>query len=198
MARLLLLRHARSGTDGIYYGLSDVSVTAEGRAQEDALESLLDGHSFLRVVTSPLKRCRELAGRLARTAGAPLEINEEFLEINLGDWEGRSFDEASNIYREIATQLFDYDPELAFPGGESLNGFRARVGAAFDAFASPAGGEEGDILAVLHAGVIRAVLAHLRRSDAREFWQPDIPNGSMTVIRVEAAGNSVMLPRGSR
>jgi broad specificity phosphatase PhoE len=192
MPRFLLLRHAESGTPGVYYGRSDVPVTPRGREQEERALALAAGQSFAAVVTSPLQRCRNLAARLAEASGAPLATDPDLVEIHLGDWEGRGFDEASNIYAEISRQLLAYDPALAFPGGESLREFRRRAGEAWTALAARHADAAQPVLVVCHAGVIRAIVAGLRDQDTAGFWQHRIPNCSATLLETRGAATRIL------
>jgi broad specificity phosphatase PhoE len=192
MPRFLLVRHAESGTPGVYYGRSDVAVTDEGRRQEAALLDALAQTRFAAVVTSPLTRCRALAERIADAQGLAPEVNDAVAEIHLGDWEGRTFDDASNIYREIGRQLLEYDPALAFPGGESLAGFRDRVAVAWDALTRRHAGAPGPVLVVCHGGVIRALVGSLRHLTTRDLWQQHVGNCSATLIEREDGSDRIL------
>ncbi|MHC4885848.1 MAG: histidine phosphatase family protein [Planctomycetota bacterium] len=200
MARFLFIRHAQSGVPGIYYGRDDVAVTEAGQEQEAELLSLLECRSFKTVLTSPLTRCNALAERAATLVGVKAEVIPELVEIHLGDWEGRSFEESSTLYQDIADQLCDYDPALAFPGGESLQGFKARVAAAWENMLKGYGHLQDEILVFCHAGVIRALLATLQGSSTRDFWAPFVTNCSATVILGEAGASQILavgVPLGS-
>jgi broad specificity phosphatase PhoE len=46
-----------------------------------------------RIISSPLRRCREFAERTATVSNIPLEIDEQWQEIDYGDWDGMPIDE---------------------------------------------------------------------------------------------------------
>jgi broad specificity phosphatase PhoE len=195
--RFVLLRHAESGTPGVYYGRSDVAVTPAGREAEAAALARLRGYALSTVVTSPLSRCAHLAGRIAEQAGVELHVEPELAEIHLGDWEGRTFDEAASVYQEIGRQLLSKSPELAFPGGESLAGFRERVAGAWEKVTDAHARAGAAVLVACHAGVIRALLGHLRQTSAADFWTDHIPNLSVTVVDTDGADPRLPLIGGT-
>lgn len=192
MTVFALLRHAESGTPGQYYGRTDVPLTPNGREVEAALLPRLATHPFGAVICSPLQRCRHLAMRAAEAAGLPLAVEPDLSEIDLGDWEGRTFDEASNIYAEIAQQLLACDPTLSFPGGESLQSFRQRVMAAWGRLCRQHERTTGPVLVVTHGGVIRTVLAAALELGPKDFWQHAVQNASLTLLEHEAGITQVL------
>ncbi|MDE0679577.1 MAG: alpha-ribazole phosphatase family protein [Gammaproteobacteria bacterium] len=145
---LILVRHTRLDVvPGLCYGQTDLDV-ADTFADEAAvvLSSLPE---VRRVVSSPLRRCRALAQRIADSAGLPMDIDERFKEIDFGAWEGRPWAEVPKQEIDAWAEDFLY----ARPhGGESVAMLRNRVGAAladWSALNEP-------IVIVTHAGVIRA------------------------------------------
>ena len=84
MSRLYLIRHARpASTWG--QGEADPGLDLEGARQalsvRDALLALPRAERPTRVVSSPLRRCRETAAPLAHALGVPVEIDAAVGEI---------------------------------------------------------------------------------------------------------------------
>lgn len=111
------------------------------------------------LVESGLMRCRQTTGAL-ETAGLvvpPPLIEPDWMEQNFGRWQGRSW---SELEAAKDPDLADFwrDPALvAPPGGESFAELCLRVRAGHARLEQAHGGR--DILAVIHAGTIRALLA---------------------------------------
>lgn len=84
MTRVYLIRHGRPssswGGDDQDPGLDPVG-QAQARAVADRFVQLPVGDRPTRVVSSPLRRCRETAEPTARAMGLPLEIDPVFGEI---------------------------------------------------------------------------------------------------------------------
>lgn len=140
-----------------------------------------------RIVTSPLKRCSAFAEALADKHGLPLASESRFREVGLGSWEGLS---PAEITARDADQFeaFYRDPcRNRPPGAEPLETFGQRVAEAFEAVLGAHPGEH--ILVVAHAGVIRAALGHVLRSEPVNWYRTRIDNAALTGFRRSRFGN---------
>lgn len=117
---------------------------AGGRAKVQALA--LTGPAAERCWVSPAAAARETAELI----GIAAEETPALRDIDAGAWTGRSLD--SLAPEAIATWLAA--PEAGVPGGESMAAVRTRVGPWLDALG------EGRMLAISHAAVLRAAIAH--------------------------------------
>ena len=45
------------------------------------------------IISSPLKRCRQFAERLSAKMSLPLKVDQEWQEIDYGDWDGMPINE---------------------------------------------------------------------------------------------------------
>lgn len=110
---IYLARHGETAwsLSGQHTGLTDLPLTARGERNASRLRQRLAGLTFVKVFTSPLQRARrtcELAG-----FGPVAEIDNDLLEWNYGEYEGRR---TSEIRAERPNwQLF----RDGCPGGES-------------------------------------------------------------------------------
>src|SRR5690606_37968572 len=84
MSRLYLIRHGKPasawGEGDADPGL-DAAGTVQAQAARDALMALPDNERPLRVVSSPLRRCRETAEPLAVALGVEVEIDPAVGEV---------------------------------------------------------------------------------------------------------------------
>lgn len=165
---LTLVRHTRPALSGVCYGVTDVAL-ADSFAQEEAvLAGTLTPAP--RLVSSPLTRCRRLAGRLARRWGVPLTVDRRWQEMDFGAWEGRAWDDVPRAELDAwAADLLHARPH----GGESVAMLLARVRAAIP--------DADGALVVTHAGPIRAALVAAGEADG---WQR--PVGFGAVMRLDA------------
>jgi broad specificity phosphatase PhoE len=110
---IYLARHGETAwsLSGQHTGLTDLPLTARGERNASRLRQRLAGLTFAKVFTSPLQRARrtcELTG-----FGPVAEIDNDLLEWNYGEYEGRR---TSEIRAERPNwQLF----RDGCPGGES-------------------------------------------------------------------------------
>src|SRR5215210_8569589 len=87
---VVLVRHGETewSRSGQHTGRTDIPLTDLGRRQALAAGSVLEGHEFARVLSSPLSRALETA-RLAGY-GDVVETDDDLLEWDYGVWEGRT------------------------------------------------------------------------------------------------------------
>jgi broad specificity phosphatase PhoE len=154
--RIYLLRHARVAyfENGRPLRPESVPLTDEGREQARAAAAVLEGIEFDRVITSGLLRTIETA-RIVAPDAEP-ESWPELREIESGRLEDIPEDELERTFVEAWR---DVVPEEAqFLGGESIGSLLDRVIPAVDQLL---GDPDWDVLlAVLHAGVNRAILSY--------------------------------------
>jgi alpha-ribazole phosphatase len=168
-ASLWCMRHPPVAAEGLCYGQYDVPARIDPEeAASIALRALggaLGDARFDAVCTSPLSRTRGVAEAIARRMSLPLEIDARIAELSMGEWDGQLF---ADIERTDAARFTRWMAEWqseAPPGGETILALQARVDAFLeDASASP----HRALLAVTHAGVIRAIRARVMRISYEE------------------------------
>lgn len=180
---LYLVRHGSIGPvgQGCYIGSTDAPLCEEGERQVAALAERLRARTGLRrCVCSPLRRAVRTAEILGGATGLAPEIVPDLREIAFGSWEGRTFDEIRDSSPDQVGESARFAPDFAFPGGERMQDFLARVRRAAERLAA----EPEVVLAVTHAGVIRAMLCHLLALPPRAYVAFDIAPASLTVVRL--------------
>ena len=163
MTLLLLVRHGHTPTAGrILTGWAKgVHLSERGREQAEALVRRLEKIPIDAIYSSPLERCRETAAPLAKARGLPVRLRRDLLEVDYGDWSGRSIRQLARTRAWRAVQ--DAPSAVRFPGGETLRGVQAR---AVDAVRSIAEAHpEGCVAVITHADVVRLALAGLGALD---------------------------------
>lgn len=105
----------------------DVPLSEKGRREIEALSGRLAVEPYDLIVHSPLLRAAETARIIAAgRSDAEWRVYPEFMEIDLGQWEGQ-------IYSEMVARENDFyqnwlmDAHLAVPGGESFAMVAARA-----------------------------------------------------------------------
>ncbi|HEX4152308.1 MAG TPA: histidine phosphatase family protein [Steroidobacteraceae bacterium] len=193
---MYLIRHLQPiGGRGICYGSRDLCCDHNSLPRAAAaLRTRLPPRALREfpLFTSPLSRCRALAQELA----APREpcVAEELREIDFGAWEGTAWDDLPRAELDAwARDVWHYRPG----GGESaamLEERWRRWCATLDARMSDA------VIAVTHAGVIRAALAASGRLRREEAASTRIAFGSLHVVeppagsmRLQGAGSCATL-----
>ena len=121
------------------------------------------------VWSSPLQRCRALAGALHP---AP-RFDERLMEMNFGLWEGRPWDAVPRSERDAwAADLMGFAP----PGGESAEQVKERLSGCVAACARE------EIALVTHAGIIRLLLSMHHQQPLRDFLDYPVPYGGLVTV----------------
>ena len=174
--QIYLVRHGEVDVPtGVCYGQLDCAVSEEFDIECQRLTHYFTAPSFLEkvvnnpplIISSPLTRCYQLAQALKQALdykadaklNAKLQINEDFKEIDFGDWEGRTWQSIGQEQIECwNNDLLDY----IFPNGESARSFDQRVIDAWNELITHLTAETTSktVVIIAHAGVIRSILAH--------------------------------------
>ena len=147
------LRHAPiAGPDGRIHGLDDVPCRGLGAAEKAALADALPSDAVW--MASHLARARDTAEAIS---GQQPRIEEDLAEQHFGRWQGMTWDEVRDRDGDAWRDFWEDPAANAAPGGESFAEAARRVAAAVDRLTGENAGR--DIVAVAHAGTIRAAIA---------------------------------------
>ena len=177
-----LVRHLPTDMPaGHCYGRLDLP---PGQAHDPApVLAALRGFPAVRLLSSPARRCRALAGAIGAACRLPPAFDARLLELDFGAWEGLDWGAVPRAALDAwAADAWGFTP----PGGESGAALVARV----RDFA--AGLAEGDIV-VAHGGPLK-VLAALLEGRPVDLLAPAQPMGSVRMVRLDAG----MHPGGQR
>ena len=120
---LLLLRHGQTGlsVQRRYSGRGDPELTDLGHAQAAAAGEHLArlDENVSAVFSSPLRRARDTAARVATALDVPMHLHDGLVETDFGAWEGLTFAQARDRDPELHRRWLG-DDRVAPPGGESF------------------------------------------------------------------------------
>ena len=156
--RLLLLRHGQTelSRQRRYSGRGDPELTATGRGQAaDAARYLSEKGGIAAVVSSPLQRAYATAKAAADALGLPVQVDDDLIETDFGEWEGLTFAEAAERHPDVHGRWLR-DTGLRPPGGESFDDVADRVRRARDRIVAEHG--PSTVLVVSHVTPIKTLL----------------------------------------
>jgi broad specificity phosphatase PhoE len=183
---IIIVRHGRTefNAAGRLQGRTDNPLDEVGLAQAEAVATYLAPEllSDTLFVCSPLLRARQTATAIAEGVGASLEIDERWIELDYGAYEGLPQSEVpSNVWREWRS-----DSNFAAPQGESLNQVQQRV---TDACAELAQRLEGRTAVVVsHVSPIKSAVAWALGVDVSVGWKTQLVTASITRLAISANG----------
>lgn len=149
MGELLLVRHGQTEWSRTHRhtGRTDAALTPYGERQAASLAPSLAGRDLVAVWTSPLER----ASRTAELAGVPAQVDDDLIEWDNGDYEGRT---TAQIREDRPGWWLWTD---GAPGGEDWEQVAARCARTLERVAAEL--ERGDVVLFGHGHSLRALAA---------------------------------------
>ena len=192
MTRLILIRHGRStwNAERRIQGQADPPLDGVGREQARRLAERLRENAPVALYTSSLRRARETAEIIGDALGVPVVPDERLKEYDVGGITGLTWEQVVERYPDAAHRWVEAVEEVAFPGAEKGESFRARVAATFDEIASRHA--EGTVGVVAHGGTLGTYLNHLIGLPTR-FSPFRFANGSLSIVEVNPVRPRIVL-----
>lgn len=171
-----LVRHGETSSPGLLLGRSDAPVTKQGLTD---METQAARRHWRWIVTSPLGRARLSAAHAAQVSGAHLDVDEDWCEMDFGQWDGRPLvDIGGPEFDEFLERPETHGP----PGGETWPVFTQRIARALDRLTARESRGAGDVAVITHAGAIRGALAVTTGLRFNDLWRLRIGCGTRITL----------------
>ena len=183
-----LIRHGEPVGGRKYRGYTvDDPLSEKGWTQ--MWKAVGDYNKWQVIISSPMLRCKAFAEELAEKNQIPVSVKPDFEEVGFGGWEGKTPDEIK-LENLAEYESFYADPVNARPkNAEDLDVFMDRVVESFNQVLTEESGKH--CLIVAHAGVIRAVVAHILYATPLGMYRINIKNAGL--VRIKYTGSSPKL-----
>jgi probable phosphoglycerate mutase len=180
MTKIILIRHATTDSVGkrLSGRMTGVHLNEEGRQQANSLAERLAGLQINEIHSSPLERATQTAEPLAKSLQLTTIINEDFLEMNFGEWTNKSFEELKN---DNQFQLFNtFRSSTRIPGGESMMEAQTRIVTGIHKLVSKHPNQ--NIAVFSHSDMIKSAIAHFAGIHLDMFQRIEISPASVSII----------------
>ncbi len=179
---LVLIRHGETemNVGNVFRGRRDIPLTDNGRTQADQLARALCDWPLTAVYSSPLQRAAETARRVAGPHGLPVTPADEFQNICLGEWEGRSKEEVREEYPRLWKQWVEAPEDLQLAGAETLGDVRERVSRGLGLLMERHAGST--VAVISHRSVLKVALAVILGLERDFFWKFYLDNCSYSLV----------------
>lgn len=184
--QIILVRHGQTEWNRVerFRGRVDVPLNEAGLAQAEAAGRRIAAEwRPAAVYSSPLSRATQTAEAIARPLNLPVEMAPGLVDIDYGQWQGRTPDEAREQWPQIVDRWYNRPPSARIPGGETLAEVQARAMAAVRELSARHPGQT--IVLVSHTVVNRAILLGVMGAGLDRFWELRQDNGAINVLEVE-------------
>jgi broad specificity phosphatase PhoE len=155
-----------------------------------ASDTLTDSNSispvWTEIISSPLQRCRRFAEKLSESIDVPLSIEQDWQEIDYGDWDGMLL---SQWRKSAAYQFREFKKDitaLAPPNGEDFVSFSDRILSAWQKIVQKPDGSH--ILLVTHGGVMRVVIPTVLDLPLNKTGVLEIPFACLSRVKIAYQG----------
>lgn len=130
---LILVRHGETEWNklGRCQGVSDVPLNSTGRRQAEDIGRALKEEALSAVYSSDLIRAFETAEEIAKYHSISVQVDNDFREMDQGDFEGLDFDHIRANHSDVLKEWREKPETLRIPGGESLLEVQERAWEAF-------------------------------------------------------------------
>ena len=193
MTTILLVRHATTAATGKRLGgwTPGVHLDDNGVAQAEATaQRIVDaGIDVAAVYASPLERTQDTAKIVAKALGLRVRTRRGLGEVDYGDWTDRPLGQLRR--RKVWAVIQQTPSRFTFPGGESIRGAQARVVEELESLAAEHG--KDTIVAVSHADVIKAAVAHFLGMPLDTFQRIVVSPASVTVLALPEGSAPMLL-----
>ena len=180
--KLFFLRHTSLNVEiDVFYGQTDLDVSDRFEEEVKLIKKKIKNFNidtnYIKVYSSPLKRCIKLTNKLTKN----YIVDERIKEMNLGDWEMKKM---SSISKKDKLDWENNLLSFKIPNGESNNEFLKRL----KSFLEDIFKFNEDALIVCHAGSINGMLSLLTKEPfdkmVKNYWEL-IKHGSLSLIELK-------------
>ncbi len=181
-SRLYLVRHGSTAHSkaGRFSGHNDLELDESGQAQAAALaRRATSWNDIAAVVSSPILRTRHTARVIADAMGLSVQINDDFAEVNFGDWDGMTFGEVQTASPDAMKAWFA-SPDVAPPGGESMNELARRVRRGRDAVLAQY--PERRVVVVTHVSPIKSLVRDVLEAPPSSLYRMHLDTASVSIV----------------
>ena len=194
MTDLFITRHGETmwNLEKRFQGFKDSPLTENGIEKAKRLNSVVKKYGIEVIVTSPLKRAKDTALFARGDLDIPVVEMEEFKEMNLGKWEGKTLEELGKEDGENL-RLYWNDPfKYQTRNGESFNDVIERVNIGLIKIIEQFEGKK--ILLVTHGMTLMTVLHLLLKRDLNDMIkEPVRAQTGITHIKIDVMKNRLIL-----
>lgn len=187
--RLILVRHGDTAYSGEqrFCGSTDLPLTPLGERQAAALATRAPTFGDVAaVVSSPLQRARRTAEAIAGALGLPVGLDAQLAELDFGEWEGLTVDEAQAQDPDAFTRWVS-SPDVAPPGGESFAAAR-RYRRARDAVLAAGPGRTSVVVA--HVTPIKTIVRLALDAPPGALFRMHLDLASVSIVDYPAGGSA--------
>jgi phosphoserine phosphatase len=185
--KIILVRHGQTQWNQVerFRGQIDVPLNETGLVQADAAARRISARwKPAAVYSSSLSRAMVTAQKIAQPFGLTALPNAGLIDINFGEWQGLSPEEAQERWPEQVWNWIHAPQKVIIPGSEPFSAVQARALAAVKDLEAKHMGDT--IVLVSHTVINRLILLGILGLGMEHFWTLRQDNCAINVLEAEA------------
>jgi probable phosphoglycerate mutase len=186
MTRIILVRHGQTEWNRIerFRGHADIPLNETGLTQAEVTGRRIAAEwRPMAVYSSPLLRAGKTAEAIAWHFDLPVQIHKGLTDIDYGQWQGLTPDEARERWPEVIDAWYSAPHTVHIPGGETLDDLRARGLKTVNELSILHKGQT--IVLVSHTVINRIILLGVLGLGNDRFWRLRQDTCALNVFEVE-------------
>lgn len=188
---IYLVRHCKPklpSDTSICIGIKDIPLSREGIKQAEKLKRYFQHKNINEIYSSPLIRAKKTAEIIADNK-LKVEIRNDFSELNMGKWDGMTFEEIKQKYPEEYIKRGNDFENYTVKGGESMSMCRDR---SFTQLFYVLENSTGNIIILSHVGVNRLILSELLGMSIKDSFSLRQDYGSINILKYDGKNLSII------
>ena len=196
MAYLVLVRHGQSEWNllGQWTGLTDVSLTDDGRKEARRAASTLEDIDLHRAYTSKLQRAKHTLDEIVEQLDRKDLLRTEHDELNerdYGDLTGKNKWQVKEEHGEEKFNLWRRSWDHPVPGGETLKDVSERVLPFYEKHILEDLKNGKNVIVAAHGNSLRALIKYLEGVADEEAHTVEIMTGEVLVYEIDDSGKLI-------
>ena len=170
MTEIILIRHGETdwNREQVFRGRIDVALNEVGLTQARAVQESLKDTEIDGIYSSPLSRAFETARIVGEKRNGEVRVEEGFIDIDFGAWQGLSHQEVKEGYTDLYAAWLTQPQVVTFPDGESLKEVSRR---SMEGLEEVIKNNPGKTLALVsHRVVLKVLLCTILGLELSHFW----------------------------
>ena len=179
-----IFRHGEStyNQTGRTQGRTNDSVLTElGKRQALDVGKRLKNKGIEIIISSPLVRAKQTADLANKELNVPVNVDEHFIEVNVGEAEGLNYKDIQTKFGDIFAKMHDKmnkTEDVCYPGGETRRQVKERI---FEGLNNLAKNDKHNVFAIASHGIMLSQTINALNGNCND----DIKNGSILHIKNE-------------
>lgn len=188
MTTFYLIRHGNTTAGSMISGRNrGYHLSENGQNQANRLGERLANTHFDAIYCSPLERTMETAKAIAEKHNMEVQILEKIIEVDFGDWTGKSFDELESIQKWKLFHTFRSGTRI--PNGENMLEIQTRMINEIEGIYNKF--PDGIVAIVSHGDPIRTVITYYAGMPMDFMLRLNISTASISIITMDPWGAQI-------